>query len=127
MLHVERRHDLDAGARDAVAAVGELVHAAGRHHDGLARVGDDLLQPEPERHRALEHVEALLLLRVDVRAGHAPVSRELELELQQLAAVSAAVCRNVMRSPLTGFWIVCPVKAMFSLQEVAGVRQDSGK
>jgi hypothetical protein len=85
VLHVERRDDLDAGAGDAVAAVGELVHAASRDHDGLARLGGDLLHPEPERHRALEHVKALLLLRVDVRAGHATVRRELELELEQLA------------------------------------------
>ena len=42
-------------------------------------------QAEPELHRALEHVEALLLLGVHVRAGHAPVGRELQLELEQRA------------------------------------------
>ena len=85
VLHVERGHDLDARPGHAFAAVRELVHAARGHHDRLARRRDDLPHPEPERHRPLEHVKALLLLGVDVRAGHAAVRGELELELEQLA------------------------------------------
>ena len=85
LLHVERGDDLDARARRRVAAVGELVHAAGRDDDGLAGAGDDRAHAEAELHRALEHVEALLLLGVHVRAGHVAVGRELELELEQLA------------------------------------------
>ena len=61
-----------------------------------------LPQTEPERHRALEHVEALLLLGVDVGAGHAAVGAELELELEQLAAGVGGGLEEVMRSPLTG-------------------------
>ena len=53
--------------------------------DRLARAGDDPPQTEPERHLAFEHVEALLLLRVHVGAGHVAVGRELELELEPLA------------------------------------------
>ena len=41
--------------------------------------------PEAELHRALEHVEALLLLRVHVRTGDVAVGGQLELELEQLA------------------------------------------
>ena len=59
----------------AVAAVGEAVRAAGGDDDGVAGLGDDRAQAEAEAHRALEHVEALLLLGVHVRAGHAAVRR----------------------------------------------------
>jgi hypothetical protein len=85
VLHVQRRGDLDAGARHTLAAVGELVHAAGRHDDCLARLGDDGAQAEAELHGALEHLEGLLLLRVHVRTGDAPVGSERELELEELA------------------------------------------
>ena len=85
LLHVERGLDLDAHPRRALAAVREAVHAAGGDDDGLARAGDDPPQAEAERHRALEHVEALLLLGVHVRAGHVPVLRQLQLELEQAA------------------------------------------
>jgi hypothetical protein len=82
----QRGCDLHAGTGRAVAAVGEAVHAAGRHDDGLTGRRDDLARAETEDHRALEHLEALLLLGVDVSAGDVPVRRELELELEQLAA-----------------------------------------
>jgi hypothetical protein len=62
------------------------AHAALRHDDRLTGLGDDRAQPDAELHRSFEDVEALLLLGVHVRAGHAAVGRELELELQQLAA-----------------------------------------
>ena len=80
------RLDLDAGTGRPVAAVGEPVHAAGRDHDRVARLGDDRAQAEAEAHRALEHVEALLLLGMHVGARDAAVGRELELELEQLPA-----------------------------------------
>ena len=70
-----------------------------------------------------EHVEALLLLGVHVRAGHATVAPRARARTRAARPpVSAAVCMNVMRSPLTGFSIVCPVKAIVeqSSKEVAG-------
>ena len=85
LLHVERRRDLDPSPRRAVTAVGEPVHAPGGHDDDVARGRDDRAQAETERHRAGEHVEALLLLGVHVGPGNAAVGGELELELEQLA------------------------------------------
>ena len=61
------------------------MHAAGGHRDRVAGQRHDRAQPDAELHRAFEHVEALLLLRVHVRAGNAAVGGELELELEQLA------------------------------------------
>jgi hypothetical protein len=78
----------------------------------VAGLGDDRAQAESEPHRALEDLEALLLLGMHVRSGHVAVGRELELELEQRAPVSAAVRRNWMRSPLTGLWMICPARVM---------------
>ena len=89
-------------AAGVVAAVGELVHAAGRDDDGLAGAGDDRAQAEAELHRALEHVEALLLLGVDVRAGDVAVGESSSSNSSSSPSVSAAVRRKSMRSPLTG-------------------------
>ena len=109
LLHVERGDDLDAAARDLVAAVGETMHAAGGDDDGVAGTRHDLAQAHAELHRALEHVEGLRLLGVNVRAGHVAVGAELELDLQLLAVGVGGGPQEVMRSPLTGFSMVCPV------------------
>jgi hypothetical protein len=61
------------------------VDLAGGDRDDLAGAGDDLLQAHAERHRALDDLEALLLLGVDMGAGHGAVGGELQLDLEQLA------------------------------------------
>src|SRR3954470_7227992 len=85
LLHLERRADLDADLGGLVTRVLERVDLAGRHRDDVAGAGDDLLQAHAEGHRALDDLEALLLLGVDVRAGHGAVGGELEFDLDQLA------------------------------------------
>jgi AraC-like DNA-binding protein len=64
-LHVERGPDLDVDASVRVTGVREVVPHARRDHDDLAGAGDDALTPEPETHRALDDLEALLLMRVE--------------------------------------------------------------
>ena len=98
-LHLERGSHLDADERAGVAEVGEVVRHAGGHDDDLAGAGDDALAAHPEAHRAVDDLEALLLLRVNVqRARHAAAGRELEVDRDQLAV---GVCRGLAeRDPL---------------------------
>ena len=87
LLHVQRRAHLDADERVTVADVREVVLLAGGDDDHLARPCHDPLAAHPEAHRALDDLEALLLLRVDVPAtGDPPARGELEVDRQQLAA-----------------------------------------
>ena len=69
LLHLERGPDLDPDERGLVAGVGEVVRDAGRDDDDVAGLGDDPLAPHPEAHRAADHLEALLLVWVDVQAA----------------------------------------------------------
>jgi hypothetical protein len=71
------------------------------------RAGDDAPQSEAELHLALADMEALLLLRVHVGAGTWPSGESSISSFSPL--VSRDVCRNVMRSPLTGLWMIGPV------------------
>ena len=71
-------------------------------------------RPHPEAHRALEDLEALLLLRVHVQAPPAPAgpagsSRSMA---RSSPFVCAAVARKVIRSQLAGFSSVCPIETM---------------
>ena len=59
-LHVERGDDLDAAARDLVAAVGEAVHAASWTTTVSPGPATIFRRPIRELHRALEHVEGLV-------------------------------------------------------------------
>ena len=86
LLHLQRRAHLDADERLVVADVREVVRHAGGDDDHLAGPGDDPLAPHPEPHRALDDLEALLLVRVDVQATGDPAVRgKLEVDRQQRA------------------------------------------
>jgi hypothetical protein len=66
-------------------AVSPALDRAAGHDDGLAGAGLDGAAAEAERHLALEDLEALLLMGMDVHARDLAVGRELELDLQALA------------------------------------------
>ena len=84
-LELERRADLAAEAGPCVAGVAEAVHGARLDGDDLSGAGDDLRAPVPELERALEHLEALALVRVDVRGGDGAVGDDADLDLDELA------------------------------------------
>ena len=87
LLHLQCRAHLDADERVIVADIGEVVLLARGDDDHLAGPRDDPLASHPEAHRAFDHLEALLLLRVDVLATRNPSVRgKLEVDRQQLAA-----------------------------------------
>jgi AcrR family transcriptional regulator len=69
--------------------VGEVVTDAGRDDDHRAGAGDDPLPSQPEAHRALDDLEALLLQRVAVQATrHAGIRRQFEVDRDELAVRS---------------------------------------
>jgi hypothetical protein len=84
-LHRERGPDLHPHARLGIAGVREAVRHARRDLDDVARAGDDLAQPDPEAHAALDDLEALGLDRVDVRDRHGAAGPQPQLEAEQLA------------------------------------------
>jgi hypothetical protein len=61
------------------------VNRARLDGDDLARTGNDLLTAVEELERPLEDLEALALVRVDVRCGDAAVGLDRDLDLDQLA------------------------------------------
>src|ERR671915_111823 len=86
LLHLQSRAHLDADERVTVADVREVVLPAGGDDDHFAGSRDDPLAAHPEAHRALDDLEALLLLRVDVLATRdPPVRGKLEVDREQLA------------------------------------------
>ena len=51
--------------------------------------------------------------------GTLAVGSELELELEQRAVGVGRGAQELMRSPLTGLWMICPARAISVLLEVA--------
>jgi hypothetical protein len=87
LLHLQRRAHLDADERVTVADIREVVPLATGDDDHRAGSRDGPLASHPEAHRALDDLEALLLLRVDVLATRDPPARgKLEVDREQLAA-----------------------------------------
>src|ERR687896_1835124 len=87
LLHLQRRAHLDADERVTVADVREVVLLARWDDDNLTGPRDDPLSSHPEAHRALDELEAPLLLRVNMLAARDPPARgQLEVDRQQLAA-----------------------------------------
>src|ERR687896_1105949 len=87
LLHLQRRAHLDANERVTVADVREVVLLARWDDDNLTGPRDDPLASHPEAHRALDDLEALLLLRVNMLAARDPPARgQLEVDRQELAA-----------------------------------------
>ena len=78
--------------------------------DDLAGPGDDLLAAAAELERALEHLEALALVRVDVRGGDGAVRLDGDLDLDELAVGLGGGRRKWIVSPVTGFSIVSPAR-----------------
>ena len=79
-LELERRADLGAEARGALARVPELVRRARLDHEGLADAGDVPLASDLEAERALDDLEGLRLVRVDVRRGDEAVGLDRDLD-----------------------------------------------
>jgi len=79
-LELERGPNLAHEVRDAVARVPEPVRGAGRHGDALAGAGNALLAADLEADRAREHLEALLLPRVDVCRRDEPIRLHVGLD-----------------------------------------------
>jgi hypothetical protein len=87
LLHSQRWAHLDADERVTFADIREVVLLAGGHDDHLTGPRDHPPASHLESHRALDHLEALLLVRVDVLTTRDPsVRRKLEVDRQQLAA-----------------------------------------
>jgi len=87
LLHLQCRAHLDADERVLVADIREVVPLASGDDDHLAGPRDDPLASHLEAHRALDDLEALLLLRVDVLGTRDPSARgKLEVHREQLAA-----------------------------------------
>ncbi len=82
---VRRRRDA-AHVGDRVAPIAVGVAGAGGHDDGLVRAGADPRLAGEELGAAVEHREALLHRRVDVRR-HAAAGLDPHLDMDGLAAV----------------------------------------
>jgi hypothetical protein len=69
LLELQRRPDLAHEMQLLVARVPELMRGARRNGQAFARAGHALFAAEPETCRAVKHLEALFLRRMDVRCG----------------------------------------------------------
>jgi hypothetical protein len=84
-LELERRADLAEEAGVGLAGVPEAVRRARLDGHELARTGDDLVGPGPEADLAVEHLEALGLVRMNVRRRDGAVGADDRLDEHGLA------------------------------------------
>jgi hypothetical protein len=84
-LEPERGAHLAEEAHRLLARVPERVRGAGGHDNALARTRRRRLPADPQRQRAGEDLEALLLARVDVHGGDGAPRRDLHLDDDQLS------------------------------------------
>ncbi len=106
-LELERGAYLADEAGLAVAGVPEAVRRAGLDRKDVARLRHDLLVADPEAEPALEHLEALGLVRVHVRRGDEPVGADDRLDEDGLAVGLAG--RLVKDEDLAGYGVLEPV------------------
>jgi hypothetical protein len=79
------------------------VRHTGWDDDHLTGFRRDALALDPEPHPALDHLEALLLQRVEVEPTRDTAARgKRELDRDELPVRLSAVVRNVMRCRLPG-------------------------
>lgn len=87
VLHLQCRAHLDADEGVVAADIREVVLLTRGDDDHLAGPRDDPLASHLEPHRALDDLEAFLLVRVDVLATRdPPVRGKLEVDREQFAA-----------------------------------------
>ena len=85
-LERERGPHLAEEAGVALARVPEPVRGSGRNDGDVARLGEELLRADTEADQAVEHLEALGLVRVDVRGRDEAVRPDDRLHQHRLAA-----------------------------------------
>src|SRR5215207_507682 len=70
LLHPQSRSHLHEHVSRPISGVGEPVYGPRRDDDGVSSAGDDRFETLLELHGSLHHLEALLLLRMDVSAWY---------------------------------------------------------
>jgi hypothetical protein len=87
----------------------EAMCVTGCDRQGVAGAGDDLLAVRLELDGPGDDLELLGLIRVDV-GGNAAAGGTVASTSTYSPLVSRDVFRNLIRSPVTGFSIVCPLR-----------------
>jgi hypothetical protein len=104
LLHRQGRLHLHPNHRRIVAGVGEPMVGPWRDHQFVTRGGEDAPQARSEPHGAGQHVEALLLLGVDMASRHVAVGSQDQVEGQQPTIGLAGGLPE--DEPLAADWIV---------------------
>ena len=88
------------------------MRGTGLDDDGLARAGDDRLPARLEPNLALEDLEDLGLVGVDVRGCDEAVRLDAHLDEDVLASGLGGRADDVNVSPVTGLWRTSPLRIM---------------